>query len=97
MACTLKNIEIKTFQVKTMLDKQILKKIFGISNKKEYSLRKNDINKATWFDKMTPVTITTPTPEPQSICDVNNYSTKIKSIVDMTIKFQFLILKNKKG
>ena len=45
-------------------------------NKYYFEIPKNDFNKAIWFDKMTPAQITIPTPDPQSICDVNNYSTK---------------------
>ena len=45
-------------------------------NKYYFEIPKNDFNKAIWFDKMTPAPITIPTPDPQSNCDINNYSTK---------------------
>lgn len=45
-------------------------------NKYYFEIPKNDFNKAIWFDKMAPAPITISTPNPQSICDINNYSTK---------------------
>lgn len=44
-------------------------------NQYYFEISKKEFNRVIWFDKETPAPTTIPTPNPQSICDVNNYST----------------------